>query len=181
MLHLLVACLNEQSHVCVHKPNFHRNVLTIRHDSTGVCSALLDEGEDVIPSKRRSSISAYPHTATLHVPSAIQTSRVLPQFEQNFFHVECCRQSFDQNRSANSTMSHANVGLAEVEDIIPQTSLEIMFYLGKVEIRPRTTLDKLIRIVEEVKCKVKDTSRHRSVINCNSRLVQVPSSGTVVK
>lgn len=47
---VLVAGLDEQSHICIHESDFHRHVFAIWHNSVRIRSAFLDEREDVIPS-----------------------------------------------------------------------------------------------------------------------------------
>ena len=100
-----MASLNEESDVGIHEANFHRHVFAVRQDSTSVEPSLLDEAEDIVPA------------------SAIQTRGVVPELEQDFFHLEGRWESLDEHRGADDILGDTEIGLREVEDVVPQTGL----------------------------------------------------------
>ncbi len=54
--YILVAGLDEQTHVCVHEGDRHGHIGAVRKDGAGICSPLLDEAEDVVPAVMRMNI-----------------------------------------------------------------------------------------------------------------------------
>ncbi len=79
---------------------------------------------------------------------------MVPELKQYLFHVESGRKGLDEHRRADGVVRHPNVRLREDEDVIPETRLHVVFHFWKVEIRPISSFDELMRIVEEVKSKV---------------------------
>ena len=102
---------------------------------------------------------------------------MVPKLKQNLFHVERGRKSLDKHRRANSVVRHPNVGLREDKDVIPEPRLHIVFHFWKVVIRPITSLDKLIRVVEEVERKVEQRARHGLIVYGDSKFIEMPPSG----
>lgn len=41
----------------------------------------------------------------------------------------------DQDGGADGTVCHVDVGLAEEEDVVPETSFEVVLHLGEVKVR----------------------------------------------
>lgn len=80
---------------------------------------------------------------------------MVPELKQYLFHVERGRKGLDEHRRADGVVRHPNVGLRENEDIIPETRLHVVFHFWKVEVWPRSSFDELMRIVKEIKRKVK--------------------------
>lgn len=78
---LPVTCLDEKTNVRIHEGNLHRDVFTIRQDSSPICTATLDEAEDVIPS----NISEISY---LFLKGHLETAH-RPQFRPD----ECCLSS----------------------------------------------------------------------------------------
>ena len=108
--------------------------------------------------------------------TAVQARRMLFELKDNFVHLESSNDSLDQDCTTNGSSRHANVILTELEDIIPETSFEIVFHLGEIEVRTLTILDELLGIVEEIETKVEERARHRLAINLNVWLVEMPAS-----
>ena len=73
---------------------------------------------------------------------------------------------------------HSNIRLREVEDIVPETSLEVLLHLREVKVRAKAALDELVRVVEEVKGEIEERPGDRGVVDRYTRLVQMPSTGT---
>ncbi|KAH0294862.1 malate synthase, partial [Aureobasidium sp. EXF-3399] len=64
-------------------------------------------------------------------------------------HLKCCHDGLDQDGTSDGTTGHANVVLSKVEDIVPESGLEMTLHLGKVEVWAGSSLDKLLGVVEE--------------------------------
>jgi hypothetical protein len=135
---VLVASLDEKADIGIHKPDLHRHILAVRQDSALVHSPFLDKAEYVIPAP------------------TVQPTRVVSQFEEDLLHLEGSRESLDQDSSTDGTKRHANVGLREVEDVIPKAGFAVVFHFGEVEVGAGTTSNKLLGIVEEVEGEVEE-------------------------
>jgi hypothetical protein len=81
---------------------------------------------------------------------------MIPQFKKNLLHMESSRKSFNKNSRANCVVSHADIRLRKQENVVPETSFEIMFHFWKIEVWSGSTLDKLMCIVVKVHGKVKE-------------------------
>jgi len=90
------------------------------------------------------------------VPATVQARRMIPQLEEDFFHMERSGQGLNEDGRADGIVSHMNVRLGEEEDIIPKTCFEVMLHFREVEIRTGAALDEFMGIVEEIQCKVKE-------------------------
>ena len=104
---------------------------------------------------------------------------MVPQLKENFLHLESGGDRLDKDGRADGVVSHADVGLREVEDVVPETSLLVVFHLGKIEVRTESASYELLGVVEEVERKVKQGAGHGSVVDGHSGLVQMPSARTV--
>ena len=78
----------------------------------------------------------------------------------------------------DSVRREADIGLGEGEDIVPQTSLKIVFHLGQIEVRTRAPLDKFLGIMIEKERKVEDGTGHGLIVDGDARFVQVPTTRT---
>ena len=175
---LPVAGLDEETDVSVHEADLHRDVLAIRKDGTPVSTTPLDEAEDVIPTVNERQLSCVSHPSCAYSPTAVQASGVRPELEQDFLHLERRRECLDEDRGADGAVRHADVRLREVEDVVPETSLEVVLHLREVEVRPEPALDELVRVVEEIKREVEQRPRDRRVVDGNAGLIQMPSTRT---
>lgn len=97
------------------------------------------------------------------------------QLEQNLFHLEGSRKGLDQNSSADSVHGNSDVGLREIENIIPEACFKVMLHFRKVEVGTRAALNELFGVVVEVQCKIEDRTGHRGVVNGNTGFVKMPS------
>ena len=130
--------LNELFDVGVHEGDLHSNIHTVREHGVEVRPPSLNEAEDVVP------------------PSTVEAARMLSQLKQNLLHLEGSGESLDQHGSTDSPLRHPNVTLGEGENIVPETSLQVVLHLGEVKIRTGPSLDKLAGVVEEVESKVEN-------------------------
>lgn len=60
---------------------------------------------------------------------------MLSQLEQDFLHMKSGGKGLDQDGGADGTVCHVDVGLAEEEDVVPETSFEVVLHLGEVKVR----------------------------------------------
>lgn len=103
---------------------------------------------------------------------------MISQFEQDFFHLESGRKGLNENSSTNGVVGHADVGLGEQEDIVPETCFEVVFHLREIEIWTSATLNELLGIVIKVKCEIEDGTRNWCIVYGKARFVEVPSTWT---
>lgn len=51
-----MACLNEKPDIGIHKADSHGNIFAVRENSASISTALLDEAENIIPSKNKTRV-----------------------------------------------------------------------------------------------------------------------------
>lgn len=68
----LMACLNQQLHICVHERNRHRNRRTIWQNKIRILTELFDHAEDIVPT------------------TTIQPRAVVTEFIDDLEHVSAC-------------------------------------------------------------------------------------------
>lgn len=100
---------------------------------------------------------------------------MIPEFEEDLFHLKCSEECFDQDGSPDSVVGDAEIRLREEEDIVPETSLKVVLHLWKVKVGTRAALDELVSIVVKIERKVEQRSRQWSVVDRHAGLVQVPT------
>lgn len=111
------------------------------------------------------------------IPStAVQAGRVLFEFVQELLHLESSRQSLDEARRSDTVLGETQFAGCEVEDIVPKSSLEVVFHLREVEVRAVASLDEFRGVVEEVNGKVEKTAGDGLSIDEDVAFVKVPSS-----
>lgn len=117
-------------------------------------------------------------TCRVHLPATVETRGVISQLEEDFFHLERSRKSFDENSSTDCVMGHANVRLREEEDVVPETRLEVVLHLGQVKVWTSPRLDEFLCIVIEVESKIKDGARDGRIVDSDTRFVEMPAART---
>ena len=155
-----VAGLDQQTDVGIHERHGHGDSGTVGQDKVGVLAEALDEREDVIP------------TAT------VETGAVVAEFVDDLIHLKSSSDGLDQNGTTDGSAGDANVVLGQVEDIVPQTSLQVRFHLGQVEVRTEPAGHQLPGVVVEVQTKVKQTTGDGLAIDGEVLLIEVPASST---
>lgn len=153
-----VASLNQQLHIRIHKWHGHSNIRAVRKHKVGVLAELLDEGEDVIPA------------------TTVQSRAVFTQLVDDLIHLKCRRDGLDQHGTTDRSARHANVVLSQVEDVVPQTCLEVRLHLGEVEVRAEPAGNELLGIVVEVQTKVEQTAGDGGAVDSEVLLVEVPAT-----
>lgn len=104
---------------------------------------------------------------------------MFPQLEEDLIHLEGSGKGFNENCSTDCAVGEAEVGLGEVEDVVPEAGLTVVLHFGEVEVGAEATGNELFCVVEEVKGEIKDGTRYWGVVNGDTRLVKMPSSGTM--
>lgn len=93
-------------------------------------------------------------------------------------HLESSGDSLDEDGASDGTTPHADVVLSQVEDIIPQPSLEVALHLGQVVVGASATLDQLLSVVVEVDTEIEQTAGDGLAVDCEVLLLQVPATST---
>ena len=101
-------------------------------------------------------------------PPTVESRRVVSQFKENFFHLKCGWKGLDQNRRSYGVVRESDVRPRKKEDVIPETSFEIMFHLRKIEVRSMSALDKFMGVMEKIDGKIKDGSRNWNIVDRQS-------------
>ena len=115
------------------------------------------------------------------VPStAVESGRVLLELVEDLLHLERGGKGLDQDGSSDRSLRQAELASREAEDVVPQSSLEVVLHLGEVEVRAKAPLDELGGVVVEVDGKVEQTARDGLAVDQDVTLLQVPSSGSVL-
>ena len=127
----------------------HADLVTVRKQTIPPPTEGLDETENVVPS------------------TAVQSSRVITQLIQNLVHLEDCRESLNQNCGFDAATRNTEGFLSCYKDTVPQSCLSRMLHFGEVKEWTVATMlcTEVLVVVEEVKAKVHQTSRHRTAIN----------------
>lgn len=154
-----MAGLDEELDVGVHEGDRHSDGRAVRKNETGVLAELLDDAEDVVPA------------------TAVETRAVVTELVDDLIHLESSHDGLNQDSSADSSPSHANVILGKVEGIVPETGLEVRLHLGEVEVRAVAVLDGLEGIVIEVETEVEERGGHGGAVDGDVLLVEVPAAG----
>jgi len=56
---------------------------------------------------------------------------MFPELVNDFVHLERSRDSFDEYGSSNASAWYAEQILRHAEDVVPETSFEVVFHLGE--------------------------------------------------
>lgn len=153
-----MASLDEESDVGVHEGNGHGDGGSVGEDKVGVLAEFLDDGEDVVPS------------------AAVETGGVVAELVDDFVHLKYRSDGLDQDGASDRASWHPDVILRQVEDIVPQSRLEMRLHLGEVEVGAGATLDEFKGIVEEVEAEIEQGAGDGLAIHGEMLLVQMPTS-----
>lgn len=102
----------------------------------------------------------------------------LDRFSTYLVHLKGGSDGLNQDCSTDGSTPHTNVVLGQVEDVVPEPSLKMRLHLRQVEVWARSTLDKLMGVVEEVQSEIEKTTGNRLTVNGEVLLLEVPASGT---
>ena len=153
-----VAGGDEQIRVGPHERHGHRHLRAVGQDEVGPGAELLDHAEDVVPA------------------AGVQAGRVLAELVQDLVHLECGQHMLDQDSHPDRAAVDAELVLREVEGVVPEARFEAALELRQVEVRARSALEQLLRIVEEDEAEVEQARRHRLAVDEDVPFGQVPAA-----
>ena len=156
----LVAGLEQQQRVGTHERRGHRDLGAIGQAELVVELELLDAAEDVVPA------------------AGVQTGAVLAQFVEDFFHLECSQDGFDQHGRLDRALRQAQLALRHHEHVVPQPCFEVAFHLRQIEERTGAARDLLLRVVEHEQGKVEDAAAHALAVDQHMLFIEVPAART---
>lgn len=154
----LVTRLDEQLDIGIHERHRHGDRAAIRQHKVAVLAELLDGAEDIIPA------------------AAVETRAVVTQLIDDLVHLKGSQDGLDQDGAADGAPRHADIVLAQVEGVVPQTSFEVGLHLGEVKVGTKPLLDGLEGIVEEIEAKVEKGARDGLAVDRHMLLLEVPST-----
>ena len=102
---------------------------------------------------------------------------MVTELVDDLVHLESGEDGLDQHGTADGATGHADVVLGKVEDIVPETSLEMRLHLGEVEVGAEAALDGLEGVVEEVQTKVEERTADGLTVDGDVLLLKVPATG----
>ena len=76
---------------------------------------------------------------------------------EDFFHLECSRQGFNQHSGFNCTIGDVQYRLGEVEYIVSKTRFLIAFNFRQIVKRSTSAIGEQFTVVEDVQAKVDKT------------------------
>jgi hypothetical protein len=91
-------------------------------------------------------------------------------------HLKGRQNSLNQHGSSDSPPRNSDGVLGQVEDVVPESGLQVRLHLGEVEVRSMAILDELLGVVEKVQSEVEKTAGDGLAVNGEVLLLQVPSS-----
>src|ERR671912_1679565 len=151
----LVAGLDGKQRVGAHERDRHGHRVAVREEHV-LFAELLDVGEDVVP------------------PAAVETGGVLAKLVEDLVHLECGEYRLDQDRSLDGAPWYAELVLGRLEDVVPEPGLEVTLQLRQVEVRSGAVIQQPLRVVEEVKAEVEETTWNLFTVNEHVLLEEVP-------
>jgi hypothetical protein len=94
---------------------------------------------------------------------------VVTQFVDDLVHLEGSSDGLNQHRTTDGSPGDANIVLGKVEDVVPQSRLQMGLHLGQIEVRPEPASHQLLGIVEEIETEIEQTTGdglaiHREVL-----------------
>src|SRR5260370_31739873 len=120
-----MARLDQQFYVRAQKMSGHGDAAAIRENCVGIVGEFLDVTEDIVPA------------------SCVQARGMLPQFIEDFVHLESGQDRLDQNSSLDRSRLKSQRLLRMEKHVIPEARLEMAFQLGQIKIRTCSTRELL--------------------------------------
>ena len=106
---------------------------------------------------------------------------MVPQLEENFLHLERSREGLNKDGTTDGASRKTDVGLGEVEDIVPETSLAVVLHFGEIEVRTESTSDLLFCVMEEEQAEIEDRAGDGDIVDGYARFVKVPPTRTSMR
>src|SRR5215475_13020336 len=142
----------------MHEMRRHRNHRAIGQQEIRFATKFFDAGKDIIPS------------------AAVEPGRMLAQLVKNLIHLECGRNSLDQNRRAHGALRNAKRILRKLESVVPDARFEVALHFRQVKIRAAPACDQFTGVVKKEETKIEERARNRLAIDEQMLLEQMPAT-----
>src|SRR3990167_9261617 len=103
-------------------------------------------------------------TENIIPPAAIEAGRVIPQFVQNLIHLKCGQYGFNQYGGADSPAGDSDFILCKIENVIPESRLEMRFHLRQIKIRSSFAFRQFACVIKKIEAEIKKGGRNRSAV-----------------
>ena len=153
-----MASVDEKVYIRSEEVACHGDLCAIRQNAVRLLTEDLNEAEDVVPAP------------------AVQARGVIPQFVENFVHLEGAANGLDEHSGPNATARNAQVVLRKIEDVVPKPRFQIALHLRQIEVWTAAAGEQLSRIMEEVETKIEERGRDWRAVYVEVLLHQVPTS-----
>ena len=150
--------LHQQRRVGAEERLAHHHLPAIGEDVVLMPGELLDEGKDEIPAP------------------GIEPCDVVAQLVEDFLHLECGGQRFDQHGRADRAVRNAEPLPREHEHIIPEPRFLVRLQLGQIEIGAGAVRDLRLRIMEKERPKSNSEAGDRLAIDGEMLFEEMPAA-----
>src|SRR5207245_11095647 len=84
----------------------------------------------------------------------VECTVAVAQLVQDLVHLERGQDRLDQHRGADGAAGNAQLILRDIEDVVPEASLEVALELGQIEIWAAALVEKPPGVVKEIEAEV---------------------------
>mmetsp|Transcript_34337 Transcript_34337/g.79416 ORF Transcript_34337/g.79416 Transcript_34337/m.79416 type:complete len:267 (+) Transcript_34337:1066-1866(+) len=95
-------------------------------------------------------------------------------FIEDLLHFEGCRDSLEQDGGPYCSLGKSEIFFGGDEDIVPQSGFQVSFNLGKIKIRSRSFLQKLVHVVIKIQSKIKQGTGSYAAVHSDMTFLQMP-------
>src|SRR6516164_2235578 len=138
----------------------HGDLGTVRKDGLWIAGKLFNKAENVVPA------------------AAIEARRMVSELVEDFVHLECCHNRFDQDCCANTAIGNAKLLLGKNKDVVPEPRLQMTLHFRQVEVRPGAGRKQKFRVMKKVKAEIEQGAGHGLPVHKNVALVEMPAPRT---
>src|SRR6267154_6561703 len=112
-----MASLDQQFDVRAQEMSGHGDAAAIRENGVGIVGEFLDVAENIVPA------------------SGVQARGMLPQFIEDFIHLESSQDRLDKNRGLDRSRLQYQRLLPMEKHVVPEARLEVALQFGQIKIR----------------------------------------------
>ena len=153
-----MARLDDELRVRAQEVRRHRDLLAVREHEIRPAAEFLDEAEDVVPAP------------------AVQSDDVVLQLVQDLVHLEGGENRLDQHRDLDRLRRDAELRFRVLEDVRPESRLEMVLQLGQIKVRSRAARFQRRMVVEQVQAEVDERARRLLAVDEHMLLVEMPAA-----
>src|SRR3984893_1690352 len=128
-----MASLDQQLDVRAQEMSGHGDAAAIRENCMWIIGEFLDVTENIVPA------------------SGIQARGMLPQFIEDFIHLESSQDRLNKNSGLDRSSLQSHHLLRMEKHVVPETRLEVAFHFGQIKIRTCSARKLFLRVVPEEK------------------------------